>query len=198
MASEPSELAGTEGNSDLKSRATLQFAKFEREHFLQYIGYGDIRGVAIIAGVASAMTLYFTQKSLPNAECAYYEWHHILEIGWFVLGVAALLATGIALCPLLARCSLPGRCSGDKHTSVTHYLDVSALANSDAYIAKVEMVRTDNDDGLIVEQLRECFELAKILRGKMAWLSLSFLAAGASILILLVDLWVSSSCGHIS
>lgn len=165
---------------DTQSRATVEsFADFEHGHLLHYIYLGDIRGAAIFTTLGGALAFYFTRPTIAaSSETLLFD---ILTIAWLSFAAIGFALAGIAVCPIPFRWRLPrGRSLSTRskqtaqreeavitHTSVTHYLDVAAYANSDEYIAQLSRIQDcqiTSRDGLLREKLRECYASATSLQ----------------------------------
>lgn len=137
--------------------------------------------------------------------------HDVLANLGFLAGAVSLCAIGIAVCPIIWRDALPGRGGGAvigvkrifnlirrllrqprsrptmTHSSITHYLDIAHFSDSDRYIRRVSAIAS-SEDGLTREKVRECFELATILKEKMCCVFIGFVTAAVALALLFGDL----------
>jgi hypothetical protein len=101
----PPEPGNTRNGADHQQfdEAADKFADYERRYLLQYIYFADIRGAAVIAALAAAVTFYFTQRHSRIAFLQLCGWHDWFEWGGLVSAVVALFVSGVALTPILSR-----------------------------------------------------------------------------------------------
>ena len=193
-----------DGTSAISSIGDLDaFAAFEHNYLLQCIYLGDIRGAAVFAALGGAMAFYFTRPTIsPSAESILFD---ALTWLWLFCNIAGFSLAGVALCPF-PRVSHVPRKTGDSswarkqreyrtanpaQASVTHYFDVASFEDSDKYVSQIARIHgrpVAHLDGLTLEKLRECYQLALILKGKMQCVFWSYIMSAAALFFLVVAL----------
>ena len=173
------------------------FTASERSYLLHFIYLGDIRGAAIFATLGAGMAFFFTRQTANIHHIMLYE---VLVAGWFIFNCIGFALSGIALCPLRSRKQVPREKNNIKAvgpaedaksafvpSSLTHYLDVAAFTNYEAYCEAVVQSLgkpIHRFNGLALERLKECYQLALILKTKMDFLYGGFWAGGFAMMLL--------------